>query len=70
MVPPENLVDGKVLSPLLTGDYYSNDESDEEDDNIDTSTQQFWGVVHPESMPQFFRNVYNLLPRKQTDYVK
>ena len=54
------------MPPLLPNEYYSNDESD--DDESDTPMQHQRRVVHPDDMTA--RNVYNLRPPDQTDYVK
>ena len=70
VAPPENKVDDDVVPPLLPIDYVINDESDDEDKDTDTPTQQLWRFIHPKAMPSAVRDVYNLCPRKQTDYVK
>ena len=70
VAPSENEVDGNVVPPLLTSYYNRNDESDEENEDIDNSTEQFQRFIYPVSMPPMVRNVYNIRPRKKTDYVK
>ena len=50
--------------------YDINNESYDKDSDSYTSTQQIQGVTNPEFMPPMVRTVYNLRPRKQTDYLK
>ena len=68
--PTENEVYGNVVPPFLPSDYDIEYDSDEKDEDTYMSTQKFWRVIHPEAMPPMVSNVYNLRPRKQTDYVK
>ena len=58
------------MTPLLPIEYESNDEYYDKDEDTDTPTQQRQRVIHPESMSPTVSNVYNIHPRKQTDYVK
>ena len=68
--PPENEVYDNVVPPLFPSDYDSDDDYDGMYEDTDASTQHRQRVIHPESMPPTVRNVYNLLPQKQTEYVK
>ena len=70
VAPPDNKVDDDVVPLLLTSDYNSYDESDDEYEDTNTSAQQHQRVIHPEAMPPTGRNLYNLCPRKKNDYVK
>ena len=70
VAPPENEVDNDVV-PTLSPSYYGrNDESDNEDEDIDTPTQRRRRVINHDAMLPTVRNLYNLFPLKQTDYLK
>ena len=47
----------------------SKNDSDDKDEDTYMSKQQHWRVIHPEANQPMVRNVYNIHPRKQTDYV-
>ena len=68
MYPPENEVDNDAMPPLLPNEYGRGDES--EDKEADTPMKQRRWVIQPEEIPLAVRNVYNIFPRDQTDYVK
>ena len=70
MDPPEIEVENDVMTYLLPRDYDRNETSDGEDEDTGTYTQHRLRVIHPEAMSPTVRNVYNLRPRKQTDYAK
>ena len=67
---PEKKVHDNVLTPLFPSEYDSNDESDDKDEDTYMSTQKLQRFIHPEAMPPTASNIYNLRPRKHTDYVK
>ena len=56
------------MPPLLPNEYGRGDES--EDKEADTPMKQRRWVIQPEEIPLAVRNVYNIFPRDQTDYVK
>ena len=64
----ENEVDGNIMPTLLPSDYGRDNEPDEKE--ADMSTQHRLWVIHPEAMLPMVRNIYNIRPRKQNDYVK
>ena len=70
MDPPENEVDENYVPPLLPSDYESNDENYYGDEDTDTSIQQRQKLIHPEAMPSTVRDIYNIRPQNQTDYMK
>ena len=70
MSPPENEVDGDVVTILLPSEYNSNDESDDEEEDTYMSTQQRQRVIHPEAMLPTARNAHNLCPQKQPEFAK
>ena len=70
VAPPEIEVDDDVVPPLFPSNYGINYESDYKDKDTETSTQQRQRVIHLEAIPPTVRNVYNLRPRKKTDYAK
>ena len=55
---------------LLPIEYDSGNDSDDKDDDTYTSKRQQWRVIHPDAMPPTASNVFNIHPRKQTDYMK
>ena len=68
--PPENELYDDVIPTLFPSDYDSNNDSDKKDYDTCTSTQQRQRFIHSEDMPPMVRNVYNIRPRKQTDYME
>ena len=68
LAPPENKLDDYVMTPLLTSDYDSNNECDNEEAGM--SKKNLRQAIHPQAMPLKVRNVYNIRPRYHTDYVK
>ena len=70
MDPSENEVDADVVITLLTSDYNIDDRFDNKDENTDMSTQHHKMLINPEAVPTTVGNVYNILMRNKTDYVK